>query len=98
MKVSLNRFLKMNKQVHTLLDGKLQNVLFRPGQSYQLPEDERFMKYLKSQADKYPFTQTLVDELERLGVKHTIELCKSCLGRRKMIFIPTFVFEEEKEG
>ena len=61
------------------------HVRLKPGEKYELGEDEVFSKSLQDIKVERPYSQQLVEELMSLNVGYTETVCKSCGGRIKKI-------------
>lgn len=60
-------------------------IKFVPGEKYEVPDDELFIRSLKACTKKDPYSAELEEILTKYGVPYEIVMCKSCGGRKKKI-------------
>lgn len=74
--------------------GKYEQIRLEPGQSYEVPDDERYLHSLAIAKKKQKYSAELENLLKESGVEYEIVYCKVCGGKRKDIEYPVVeVFE-----
>lgn len=69
-------------------------IVLDPEQDYPLPEDETFLKSLKTAKFRKPYDRALEDVLKAYNIPYELEMCKSCGGRvKKIVYNPIEVVE-----
>lgn len=68
-----------------------------PNTYYDLPDDEAFLKSIKSYEIRMNYDKIAEETLKRAGVDFRLDVCKSCGGRvTKIVYNPIEVIENDE--